>query len=144
MEIMLLLFSCWVLLQNLGTPWTAACHILLSFTNALLKLMSIEPVMPSNHVMLYCPLLLPSVFPSTRVFSNDSALCIMWSKYLSFSISISLSNEHSGLISFRLTSLISLSKGLSRIFSSNEVRKHQLFSAQLSFWSNLHTEWLWT
>ena len=102
MEIMLLLFSCWVLLQNLGTPWTAACHILLSFTNALLKLMSIEPVMPSNHVMLYCPLLLPSIFPSTRVFSNDSALCIMWSKYLSFSISINPSNEFSGLISFRM------------------------------------------
>ena len=68
----------------------------------LLKLMSIELVMPSNHFILCHPLLLPSIFPSIRVFSNESVLCIRWPKYWSFSFNISLSNEHSGLISFRM------------------------------------------
>ena len=88
-----------------ATPWTAAHQPFLSFTNSqsLLKLMSFETVMPSNHLILCRPLvLLPSVFPSIRVFSNESALCIRWPKYCSFSITISPSNEYSGLISFRM------------------------------------------
>ena len=87
------------------TPWTAARQASLSFTNtqSLLKLMSIESVMPSNHLILFRPLLLlPSIFPSIRVFSSDSVLCIRWLKYWSFSFSINLSNEYSGLISFRM------------------------------------------
>ena len=86
-----------------ATPWTAACQASLSITNSrsLLKLMSIESVMPSNHLTLRHPLLfLPSIFPSILVFSNESVLCIRWPKYWSFTIS--LSNEYSGLISFRL------------------------------------------
>ena len=88
-----------------ATPWKAALQAFLSITNSwsLLKLMSIESVMPSNHLILCNPLLLlPSIFPSMRVFSNESALCIRWPKYWSFSFNISLSNEHSGLISFRM------------------------------------------
>ena len=87
------------------TPWTAARHASLSITNSqnLLKLMSIESVMPSNHFIL-CRhlLLLPSMFPSIRVFSNESVLCIKWPKYWSFSLSISPSIEYSGLISLRM------------------------------------------
>ena len=88
-----------------ATPWTAARQASLSITNSwsLLKLMSIESVMPSNHLILCRPLLLlPSIFPSVRIFSNESALCIRWPKYWSFSFSISPSNEYSGLISFRI------------------------------------------
>ena len=88
-----------------ATPWTAECQASLSITNSqsLLKLMSIESVMPSNRLILCHPLLLlPSTFPSSRVFSNESALCIRWPKYWSFSLNISPSNEHSGLISFRM------------------------------------------
>ena len=84
------------------TPWTAACQASLSITNSqsLLKLMS---VMPSNHLILCCPLLLlPSIFPSIRVFSSESALRIRWPEYWSFSFSICPSNEYSGLISFRM------------------------------------------
>ena len=90
--------------QLFATPWTAVCQASLSITNSrsLLKLMSIESVMPSNHLILCHPLLLPSIFPSIRVFSNGSVLCIRWPKYWSFSFNISLSNEHSGLISFRM------------------------------------------
>ena len=87
------------------TPWTAACQASLSITNSrsLLKLMCIASVMPSNHLILCHPLLLlPSIFPSIRVFSNELVLCIRWSKYWSFSISISPSNEYSGLVSFRM------------------------------------------
>ena len=86
-------------------PWTAACQVSLSFTNLqnLLKLMSIKSVMPSNHLIFCPPLLLPpSVFPSIRVFSNESALHIRWPKDWSFSFSISPSSEYSGLISFRM------------------------------------------
>ena len=85
-----------------ATPWTAACQASLSFTisQSFLKLRSIESVMPSKHHILCHPLLLPSVFSSIRVFSNESALCIRWLKYWSFSFSISPSNEYSGLISF--------------------------------------------
>ena len=88
-----------------ATPWTAACQDSLSITNSqsLLKLMSIKLVMPSNHLILCCPLLLlPSIFPSIRVFSNESVLRIRWPKYWSFSFSISPSNEYSGLISFKM------------------------------------------
>ena len=88
-----------------ATPWTAAHQASLSITNSrsLLKLMSIESVMPSNHLILCCPLLLsPSIFPSIRVFSNESVLHIRWPKYWSFSFSISLSNEYSRLVSFRM------------------------------------------
>ena len=116
-----------------ATPWTAARQASLSITNSwnLLKLMSIELVMPSNHLILYHPLLLlPSVFPSIRVFSNESVLRIRWPKYWSFSFGISPSNEYSGLISFRIDWL--QSKGLSRVFSNTTVLKHQFFSAQLS------------
>ena len=88
-----------------ATPWTTARWISLSVTNfqSLLKLMSIESVMPSNHLILCRPLLLPpSIFPSIRVFSNETVLCIRWPKYWSFSFSISPSNEYSELISFRM------------------------------------------
>ena len=87
------------------TPWSAACQAFLSFTisQSLLKLMSIELVMPSNHLILCRPLLLlPSIFPSIRVFSNESVLHIRWPKYWSFSFNISPSKEHPGLISFRM------------------------------------------
>jgi len=91
-----------------ATPWTAACQASLSITNSwsLLKLVSIASVMPSNHLILCHRLfLLPSIFPSIRVFSNESVLCIRWPKYWSFSFSISPSNEYSGLISFRIDGL---------------------------------------
>ena len=88
-----------------GTPWTAAHQASLSIINSqsLLKLMSIESVMLSNHLILYCPLLLlPSILPSIRVFSNESVLRIRWPKYWSFSFSIIPSNKYSGQISFRM------------------------------------------
>ena len=91
--------------QLFATPWTAAHQASLSITNSwsLFKLTSIESVMPSNHLILCCPLLLLlSIFPSIRVFSNESVLCIRWPKYWSFSFSISPSNEYSALISFRM------------------------------------------
>ena len=91
--------------QLFVTPWTAAPQASLSFTisHSLLKLMSIQSVMPSNHLILCCPLLLlPLVFPSIEVFSYELALCIRWPKYWNFSFSISPSNEISGLISFRI------------------------------------------
>ena len=87
------------------TSWTAGRQASLTFTisQSLFKLMSIESVMPSNHLILYCPLLLlPSIFPSIRVYSNESVLPIRWPKYWSFSFSISPSNQYSGLISFRI------------------------------------------
>ena len=92
-------------------PWTSACQASLSITNSwsLLKLMSIQLVMPSNHLILYCPiLLLPSILLSTRVFSNESVLHIRWPKQWSFSFSISPSSEYSGLISFRMHWLVLL------------------------------------
>ena len=102
-DTLLLLFSPYV--QLLETPWTAARQSSLSFiiSQRLPKFMSIETVMPSNHLILCHPLLLlPSIFLSIRVFSNEPVLCITWSKYWSFSFSISPSNEYSGLISFRI------------------------------------------
>ena len=118
------------------TPWTVACQASLSINNSqsLLKLMSNRSVIPSNYLIL-CPplLLLTSVFPSIRVFSNQSVLRIRWQKYWSFSFSISTSNGYSGLISFRWTGWTSLeSKGFSRLFSNTTVQKQQFFSAQLS------------
>ena len=120
-----------------ATPWTVACQASLSITNSLslLKLMSIESVMSSNHLTFCRPLLLlPSNFPSIRVFSNKPFLHIRWPKYWRFSFSISPSNEHSGLISLGCTGWISLqSKGLSRVFSG----------AHLSLQSNSHIHtWL--
>ena len=103
--LLLLLFSHQSYLGLFVTPWTAAHQASLSFTisQSLLRLMSIESVMPSNHLILCHPLLfLPSVFPSIRIFSNESVLHIRWPKYWSFSFSISPSNEYSGLISFRM------------------------------------------
>ena len=124
------------------TPWTAAHQASLSITNSrsLLKLMSIESVMPTNHLILcHSLLLLPSIFPGIRVFSNESVLRMRWSKYCSFSFSMSPSNEYSGLSPLGWTGLISLqSKGLSRVFSNTIVQKHQFFGTQLSSQSNSH------
>ena len=126
-----------------ATPWTVPRQASLSVTNSLSppKPMSIVSVMPSNHLILCCPLLLlPSICP--RVFSNESALRIRWPKFWSFSFNISPSNEHPGLISFRMDWLDLLAvKGLSWVFSNTTVQKHQFFGAQLSLWSNsyIHT-----
>ena len=122
--------------QLFATPWTAALQASLSITNSqsLLKLMSIESVMPSNHLILcHSLLLLPSIFPSIRVFSNESVLCIRRPKYWSFSFNISPSNAYSGLFPLGWIGWISLqSKGLSRVFSNTTVQKHQFFSSQTS------------
>ena len=119
-----------------ATPWTAACQTFLSITNSwsLLKLISIESVMPSYHLILYHPLLLlSSIFCSIRIFSNEPALCIRWPKYWSFSFSISPSNEYSGLIPFRMDWLDLLAvQGTLRVFSNTTVQKHQFFGAQFS------------
>ena len=116
-------------MRGSATPWTAVRQASLSITNSqsLLKLMSIESVMLSNHLTLCCPLLLlPSIFPSIRVFSNESVLYLRWPKYWSFSFSISPSNELSGLIFLQY-------KGFSRVFSNTTVQKHQFFT--LSFFT---------
>ena len=136
-------FSCSRRVQLFATPWTAACQASLSITNSrnLLKLMSIESVMPSNHLILCCPfLLLPSILPSIRVFSNEAALCIRWPKYWSFSFSISPSNEYLGLISLRIDwlDLLAVQGTFSRVFSNTTVQKHQFFVGQLSLESNSH------
>ena len=110
--------------QLFAAPWTAACQASLSFTISwsLFILISIELMMPSNHLILCHHLLLPSILPSIGVFSNESVLHIRWPKYLSFSFSISPSSEYSELISLGLTGLISLQpKGLSRVFSNTAV-----------------------
>ena len=127
---------------TLCNPWTAARQASPSITNSRssLKLMSIESVMPSSHLILCWPLLLlPPIPPSIRVFSNESALHMRWPKYWSFSFNISPSNEYSGLIPLGWTGWISLqSKGFSRIFSNTTVQKHQFFGTQLSSQSNSH------
>ena len=109
-------------------------------TQSLLKLMSVESVMPSNHLIFCRPLLLlPSVFPRFRVFSHESVLRIRWPKYWSFSFNISPSNEYSGLISFRMDWLDLLAvQRLSRVFSNTTVQKHQFFGTQPSSQSNSH------
>ena len=127
-----------------ATPWITACQASLSIINSrsLLKLMPIELVMPSSHLILCHPLLLqPPIPPSIRVFSNESALRMRWPKYWSFSFIITPSNEHPGLISFRMDWMDLLqSKGLSKVFSNTTVQKHQFFSAQLSLQSNYHIQ----
>ena len=119
-----------------ATPWTATRRASLSITNSwsLLKFLSIESVMPSNHLILCCTCLLPpSIFPRIRVFSNESVLHIRWPKYWSFTFSISPSNEYSRLISCKMDSLDLLAiQGLLRVFSNTTVQKHQFFGAQLS------------
>ena len=114
-------------LQDTGPPCPSP-------TWSLLKLMSIELVMPSNHLILCCSLLFPpSVFPSIRVFSDESAFYIRWPKYWSFNFNIIPSKEHSGLICIRMNWLDLLAvQGTSRVFSNTTVQKHQFFSAQLS------------
>ena len=151
----------WASVQSLScvwlfvTPWTAARQASLSITKfgSLLKLMSVKSVMSSNHLILCRPLLLLlAIFPSIRVFSNESILLIRWSKYWSFSFNISPSNEYSGLISFRIDRLDLLAvKGLSRVFSNATVQKHQFFSTQISlcptltsiqdYWKNHSLDW---
>ena len=118
------------------TPWTTAHQASLSITNSWSppKSMSIESMMPSNHLILYRPLLLlPSIFPSIRVFSNKSTLHIRWPNYWSFSFNISPSNEHPGLIPFRMDSLglLAVQETLKSL-SNTTVQKHQFFSTQLS------------
>ena len=127
-----------------ATPCSAACQASLSITNAwsLLELMSIKSVMSSNHLILCCPfLLLPSIFPSIRVFSKKSVLRIRWPKYWSFGFSISPSNEHPGLISFRMDwlDLLAVQDSLKSfgVFSNTTVQS--INSLALSFlWSNSH------
>ena len=122
--------------QLFANPSAAACQASLPNSLSLLKLMSIESVMPPNHLILCHPfLLLPSIFPSIRVSSNESALHIRWPKYWSFSFNTSPPSEHPGLISFRMDWLNRLAvQGLSRVlvfFSNSTVQKNQFFSTQL-------------
>ena len=131
------LLSC---VQLFVTPWTAARQASLSITStwSLLKLMSIKLVMPSNHLILCCPLLLlSSIFPSIRIFFTESVLPIRWQKYWSFSIS--LSNEYSGLISTRIDWFDLLAvQGTLKSFPNTTVQKYHFFRAQLYLWSNSH------
>ena len=138
-------FSCSVVSDS-ATPWIAACQASLSITNSQrsLNLMSIESMMPSSHVILCHPLLLPPIPPSIRVFSIELTPRMKWSKYWIFSFSIIPSKEISGLISFRMDLLDVLAvQGLSRVFSNTTVQKHQFFSTQPSSQSNSHIRtWL--
>ena len=132
--------------QFFATPWTAACQASLSITNSqsLLKLMSIESVMPSNHLILSQPLLLlPSIFSSIRVFSNESVLSIKWPKYWSFSFSISPWNEYSGLISFTIDwfDLLAIQGTLKSLLQHSS--KASILQHSVSLWSNSHIHiWL--
>ena len=141
-----LLFSHWVL-PGSATAWIAARQASLSITNtqSLLRLMSIESGMPSNHLILCRPLLLlPSIFPSIRIFSSESVLCISWPKYWSFNFSISPSNEYSGLISFRMDWLDLFVVQGTLESSPTPVQKHQFFGVQLSFsptLTSIHDYW---
>ena len=132
-------FSRSVVSNSPAAPWTVARQASLSNTNSwsLLKLMSTKSVMPSNHLLLCCPLLfLPSIFPSIRVFSKESVLCIRWPKYGSFSFSISRPMNIQDWFPLEFTDLISLhSKGLSRVFNTT-VQKHH--PAQHFTWCTLH------
>ena len=146
--------------QLFATPWTAACQASLSFTvsqscyqgslsftisQSFLKLMSIELVMPSNHLILFCPLLLlPSIFLSIRVFFNESALLIGWPSTGASASAPVLPMNTQGWFPLGLTGLISLqSRGFSRVFSSTTVWKHQFFGSQPSLWSHSHIHtWL--
>ena len=125
-----------------ATPWTAARQASLSITISqnLLKFTSIESVIPSNYLILCHPLLfLPSIFPSIRVFSNESVLPIRWPKYWSFSFNISPSNEYSGLTSFRIDWFDLVVEGTPKSLLQHHSQKHRFFGAQLSLWSNSHT-----
>ena len=130
----------WV--QLFATPWTAACQASMPITNcqSLLKLMSIESMMPANHPILCHPLLLPpSIFSSNRIFSKESVLHIRWQKYWSFSFSFSPPNEYTGLIAFRIDWLDFLAvQGTLKSLLNTTVQKHQFFSTQLSSQSNSH------
>ena len=142
-------------MSDSATPWTEALQVSLSITNSqsLLKLMSIESVMPSNQLILCCPLLLPpSIFPSIRAFSNESVLHISWPKYWNYSFSISSSNEYSGLISFRMDWLDLLeSKGLSKSSPTSQFKRINssvlsfLYSPTLTsiqdYWKNHSFDW---
>ena len=133
--------------QLFATPWPAAHQASLSIINSwsLLKLMSIESVISSNHLIFCHPLLLlPSILPSIRVFSNESAFRITWPKYWSISFSIICLMNIQDWFPLGLTGLISLqSKGLSRVFSNTTVWKHQFFCVQHSLWPNTHIHiWL--
>ena len=147
---LLVQFSSVLLLSHVrlfAIPWTAACQAPLSFTVSwsLLRFMSIELMMLSNHLILCLPfLLLPSIFPSIKVFSNESVLCIRWPKHRSFSFSISPSKEYSGLISFRMDWLDLLAvQGTLKSLPHTTVQKHQFFGTQLSSQSNSHIHtWL--
>ena len=128
-----------------ATPWIAARQASLSITDyqSFLKLMSIESVMPSNHLILCCPLLLLlSILPRIRVFSNESALCIRWPKYWSFSFSISPSNEHPGLISFRMDwlDLLAVQGILNSLLQHHSSKasilwRSAFFKKQISLWN---------
>ena len=140
-------FSRSVMSNSFPTPWTAAhqASLLITSSQSLLKFMSIESVMPSNHLILCCPLLLlPSILPSIRVFSNESVLTSGWQSIRASSSASVLPINIQDWFPLGLTGLISLlSKGLSRVFSCTTVQKHQFFSAQLSLWSNSHIHtWL--
>ena len=129
------------------TPWTAACQASLSITNSqsVLKLMSIKSGLPSNHLILCRPLLLlPSISPSIRVFSNESVFLHQVAKVLELQLQHQFFHEYSGLISLGWIGWISLqSKGLRRVFSNTTVQSHQFFGTQLSLWSNSHIHtWL--
>ena len=129
------------------TPWTAAYQAYMSFTisQSLLRFMSTESVMLSNHLILCHPfLLLPSVFPSIRVFFNELVLCIRWPKYWSFHFSISPSNEYSGLISLRIDWFDILVVQGTLVFTTTTIWKHQLFGPQPSVWSNSHNPYMTT
>ena len=140
------LLSC---VQFFVTPWTAACQVSLSITNSwsLLKLVFIELVMPFNHLILCCPLhLLPSIFASIRVFSNESVLCIRRPKYWSFSFTISPFNEYSGLISFRIDwfDLFAVQGTLKSLLQNHSskasiLRHSAFFMVQLS--TSIHDYW---
>ena len=123
---------------TLCNPWTAACQDSFTVSRSLIRFMSIKSVMPSNHLILCCLLLvLLSIFPTIRVFSNELAVHIRWPKYWT-SASV-LPRNVQGWFPLGLTGLFSLqSKGLSRIFSSTKMRKHQFFGAQPSLWSYSH------
>ena len=135
------LFS-YPVISNSATPWPAAQQASLSLTisQSLPKFMSIVSVMPFSHFILWCPLLLlPSIFPSIRDFSNESAICIRWPKYWSFCFSISPSNEYSGWFPLQLTGLVSLlSNRLSGVYFSTTAWRYQFFSTPPFLLSSFH------
>ena len=150
----------WVLVQSLshvqlfGTPWTATCQAFLSFiiSQSLLKLMSIEYMMTSNHLILCRPLLLPSIFPSIKVFSNESALCIRWPKYctneysglISFGIDYISPNEYSGLISFGIDwfGLLAIHGTLKSLLQHHSMKKPMLWHSAFFIVHLSHHTWL--